>query len=59
MKGRFEMHEKTDPWRGRQPKYERIVRVGPNRFGLATKLPSGEPIVAELGRLAVRGPKPS
>ena len=40
--------EVDDPWRGRQPKFEGIVRLGPMRFGLKTKLPSGEPIVCEL-----------
>jgi hypothetical protein len=38
-----------DPWRGPQPKYDKIVRLGPMRFGLTTKLPSGEPVTIELG----------
>jgi hypothetical protein len=38
-----------DPWRGLQPKYEKLVRLGPMRFGLTTKLPSGEPVTVELG----------
>ncbi len=50
MAGSFETREPDDPWRGRQPQYERIVRLGPGRFGLATTLPSGEPIVP-LGHL--------
>ena len=50
MASRVELRESEDPWRGRQPRYEKIVRLGPMRFGLATKLPNGEPIVCELGR---------
>ena len=50
MNLRFEMTESDDPWRGRQPNYEKIVRLGPMRFGLTTKLPNGEPIICELGR---------
>lgn len=57
---RFEMHEPDDlPWRGQQPKFEKIVRLGPMRFGLTTKLPDGEPITVELGRFAERNTNPS
>jgi hypothetical protein len=50
MKARFEMRESDDPWRGLQPRYERIVRRGPDRFELVTKLPTGEPISVRLGQ---------
>jgi hypothetical protein len=49
MKVRLEMNQPDDPWGGRQPKYEAIVRLGPMRFGLKTRLPNGEPVVRELG----------
>jgi hypothetical protein len=49
---RFEMRPTNDPWRGRQPKYEKLVRFGPSRFGLVTELPSGAPIPVPVGRFA-------
>jgi hypothetical protein len=48
MTTRFERRESDDPWRGRQPRYEKIVRLGPLRFGLKTTLPSGEPTICEI-----------
>jgi hypothetical protein len=48
MNASFEPRDKKDPWHGRQPRYERIVRLAPNRFGLTTNLPSGEPVTVEL-----------
>jgi hypothetical protein len=39
-----------EPWRGRQPRYERVVRMAPGQFGLVAKLPNGTPITAPLGR---------
>jgi hypothetical protein len=42
------MRESDDPWRGRQPKYERLVMKGPRSFGMTTRLPSGEPIFVRL-----------
>jgi hypothetical protein len=60
MRSWFEIRESDDPWRGRQPKYERIVRLAPGGFGLATKLPSGKPITVRLGnRFAKGSAKPS
>jgi hypothetical protein len=45
MKASFEMREPVDhPWRCRQPKYERLVRLAPDGFRLVTKLPFGDPI---------------
>jgi hypothetical protein len=49
MNRRFEQRPSDDPWGGRQPRYEAIVRLGPMRFGLKTRLPDGRPIVCELG----------
>jgi hypothetical protein len=50
MRASFGMWEpEDDPWRGRQPSYQRLVRLGPNQFGLAAKLPSGDPVTVELG----------
>jgi hypothetical protein len=44
------MREPEDcPWLGRQPRYERLVRLAPARFGLLGKLPSGHPITVPLG----------
>jgi hypothetical protein len=43
--------ESDDPWRGRQPKYEKLVMKGPGNFGRTTQLPSGEPIFVPLGPL--------
>jgi hypothetical protein len=59
MKAWGETHESDDPWRGRQPKYERIVRMAPRRFGLVTKLPNGEPITVPLSRLPKQYATPS
>ena len=46
-----EVRETDDPWRGRQPRYARVVKVAPGRLGLTTKLPSGKPITVPLDRL--------
>lgn len=51
MNAWIEAREADDPWRGRQPRYERLVKVAPGRLGLVTKLPSGEPITVPLARL--------
>ena len=51
MEARFWMTEADDPWRGRQPRYENIVRIAPMRFGLTTKLPNGDQVVCELAGL--------
>jgi hypothetical protein len=40
-----------DPWRGRQPKGEKLVMRGPRQFALAARLPSGESVEVPLGRL--------
>jgi hypothetical protein len=58
MKSSVEFREPDDPWRGRQPRYEKIVRLGPLRFGLTTRLPDGQPVTCELGR-PIRKTRPS
>jgi hypothetical protein len=42
---------RDDPWRGVQPRYERIVMRGPRHFELVTKLPTGEPVSVRLAPL--------
>ena len=59
VKAWFERRESRDPWRGRQPKYDKLVRLGPNRFELLTKLPSGKPISVRLSRFRGRFSEPS
>jgi hypothetical protein len=54
MLARFDSQEPPDPWRGRQPKYEAIVRLRPGRFALKTRLPDGTPITVPLGRYEFR-----
>jgi hypothetical protein len=53
----FKLRESDDPWRGVQPRYERIVMRGPRHFELVTKLPSGEPISVRLAPFSVRQPR--
>jgi hypothetical protein len=48
------MRPTDDPWRGLQPRYEKIVMRGPRHFELVTKLPSGEPISVRLAPLPKR-----
>lgn len=48
------MREALDPWRGRQPRYEKLVMAGPQAFHLVARLPSGERIAVPLGRPSVR-----
>jgi hypothetical protein len=48
MKVTFERRPSDDPWRGRQPKYDALVKLGSQGFGLRTKLPSGEAITVLL-----------
>jgi hypothetical protein len=47
----IETHEAGDPWHGRQPRYECLVKVAPGRLGLVAKLPSGKRITVPLDRL--------
>lgn len=54
MDVRFERRESEDPWRGKQPKYEKLVYAGRERFLAITKLPSGKRIAVQLGRLTLR-----
>lgn len=52
MEGRYECEsrEPRDPWRGRQPKYEKLVMHGPRHFAAVARLPSGERVEVRLGR---------
>jgi hypothetical protein len=50
----FKMRPTNDPWRGIQPRYERIVMRGPGHFELVTKLPSGEPVSVRLAPFSAR-----
>jgi hypothetical protein len=42
--------ESEDPWKGRQPRYEKLVYRAPRSFSLVTKLPTGQPIEVPLVR---------
>jgi hypothetical protein len=48
----FERREPPDPWSGRQPRFEGLVSEGPDRFVLLGRLPSGEPVRVQLGRVS-------
>jgi hypothetical protein len=52
MGAKFEPGEPSDPWHGRQPKYEKLVMRDSDHFYLETKLPSGEPISVQLGQFS-------
>jgi hypothetical protein len=54
MASSFESREAPDPWSGRQPRYEGLVSDGDDRFFLLTRLPSGEPVRAQLGRVSAQ-----
>jgi hypothetical protein len=55
----------TDPQRQpgyeRQPKYEKIVRLGPEHYGMTVRLDDGRVVIHELGSLPPppRSAKPS
>jgi hypothetical protein len=53
VKSWIEWRESDDPWRGLQPKYEKLVRRGPSHFALVTKSPAG-PVFVRLVPLAFR-----
>jgi hypothetical protein len=44
----FEPHEHSGPWGSCQPKFERLVNDGPDRYFLVGTLSSGEPIRVQL-----------
>jgi hypothetical protein len=44
------------PWGGAQPKFEKLVMHGTDRFALVGRLASGETIDVPLGRFADAGP---
>jgi hypothetical protein len=47
----LERREPDDPWRGRQPRYEKLVYHPPRSFFLITRLPSDAPIEVRLRRV--------
>jgi hypothetical protein len=47
----LERREPDDPWRGRQPRYEKLVYHPPRSFFLITRLPSDAPIGVRLRRV--------
>jgi hypothetical protein len=49
---RFEWLGSSDPWCGRQPRYERLTTDGRRRGFLHARLPSGEPVRVRLGRFS-------
>ena len=44
----FDRREPSDPWSGRQPRFERLASEGADRFFLLARLPSGEPVRVQL-----------
>ena len=49
LASRIEIREPVDPWRGRQPRFEKLVFRAPARFELVGRLSTGEPISVRLG----------
>lgn len=45
-----------DPWHGRQPRYDKLVRRGPTGYAMVTRLPSGQRVDVPLGRLTRKHP---
>ncbi len=43
---------RRDPWRGRQPRYKRMVRLTNGGMALEANLPSGEPVIVPLSGCA-------
>jgi hypothetical protein len=50
MRSTYGTRNADDPWRGRQPRYLRLVVPEPGRYALVTTLPCGEQIEVPLGR---------
>jgi len=48
----FDSREPSDPWSGRQPRFEGLASDGPDRFFLLARLPSGEPVRIQLGHVS-------
>jgi hypothetical protein len=51
LANRIEVREPVDPWRGRQPRFEKLVFRRPAHFELVGRLSTGEPITVRLGPL--------
>jgi hypothetical protein len=49
MASNFQRRRATDPWHGRQPRYEKLVTTGPTGFALITRLPNGKRVEVPLG----------
>ena len=49
VKADIDWRDSEDPWRGRQPKYDRLVRRGPDDFALVTTSPAGTTVFVRLG----------
>jgi hypothetical protein len=48
MEFRFERGKDPAPWGAHQPKFERLVTDGENRYFLEGRLTSGEPVRVQL-----------
>ncbi len=53
---RFEREHGPAPWGAHQPKFERIVTDGENRYFLEGRLTTGEPVRVQLTTATVRKP---
>jgi hypothetical protein len=54
VNGRSEIRPASDPWRGRQPHYEKLLTDGSGHFFMVTRLPSRATVRVPLGRLDSR-----
>jgi len=43
---------RRDPWRGRQPRYKRVVRLTNGGMALEANLPSGDSVIVPLSGCA-------
>jgi hypothetical protein len=51
---RFERRDDPAPWGAYQPKFERLVTDGENRYFLEGRLESGEPVRVQLAAATFR-----
>jgi hypothetical protein len=51
LASRIEVRDPVDPWRGRQPRFEKFVYRAPAQFELVGRLSTGEPITVRLAPL--------
>jgi hypothetical protein len=52
MTSSFERSEPSDPWSGRQPRFEGLASDGPDRYFLLARLPSGEHVRVQLRQVS-------